>query len=75
MASLTMMGIQSNFEIAPFFDIGSVFPTVPDVQAKNFRPVYGSAFRVAVKPNVVGDVELGVGKEGMAVFVDINYPY
>jgi outer membrane protein assembly factor BamA len=74
-ASLTMMGIQSNFEFAPFFDIGSVFPTLPEVQSKNFRPVYGGAFRVAVKPNVVGDVEVGVGKEGAAVFVDIDYPF
>ncbi len=74
-ASLTMMGIQSNFEFAPFFDIGSVFPTLPQVARQNFRPVYGSAFRVAVKPNVVGDVEVGIGKEGAAVFVDINYPF
>jgi hypothetical protein len=74
-ASLTMMGIQSNFEVAPFFDIGSVFPTLPQVARDNFRPVYGSAFRVAVKPNVVGDVEVGVGQEGVGVFVDINYPF
>ena len=74
-ASLQMMGIQTHFELAPFFDIGSVFPDVQDVKSKNFRPVYGGAFRVAVKPNVVGDVELGVGKEGPAVFVDLNYPY
>jgi len=74
-ASLSMMGIQSNFEIAPFFDIGSVFPTLPQIHRNDFRPVYGSAFRVAVKPNVVGDVEVGVGQEGPAVFVDINYPY
>ena len=74
-ATLTMMGIQSNFELAPFFDIGSVFPTLPEIQRKNFRPVYGGAFRVAVKPNVVGDVEVGVGKEGSAVFVDIDYPF
>jgi outer membrane protein assembly factor BamA len=74
-ASLNMMGIQSNFEVAPFFDLGSVFPTIDEAQRKNFLPVYGSAFRVAVKPNVVGDVEVGLGKEGPAVFVDINYPF
>jgi len=39
------------------------------------RPVYGAAFRAAVKPNVVGDVEVGYGKEGAAVFVDIGYPF
>ncbi len=75
MASLALMGIQTNFEVAPFFDIGSVFPTLPEAQSKNFRPVYGGAFRAAVKPNVVGDVEVGVGQEGIAVFVDISYPF
>ncbi len=74
-ASLAMMGIQTNFEVAPFFDLGTVFPTLTEVQLKNFRPVYGGAFRAAVKPNVVGDVEVGIGKEGPAVFVDINYPF
>jgi len=74
-ASLSLMGIHTNFEIAPFFDIGSVFATAPQVARKNFVPVYGGAFRAAVKPNVVGDVEVGIGKEGTAVFVDIDYPY
>ena len=74
-ASLSIMGIQTNFEVAPFFDLGTVFPTATEVQRKNFRPVYGSAFRAAVKPNVVGDVEVGIGKEGPAVFVSIDYPY
>lgn len=74
-SSLNLMGIQTNFEVAPFFDIGSVFPTLPEVQRKNFRPVYGAAFRAAVKPNVVGDVEVGIGKEGVGIFVDINYPF
>jgi len=74
-ASLDMMGIRTNFEVAPFFDVGSVFPDIQDIKIKYFRPVTGVAFRAAVKPNVVGDVELGVGQEGPAVFVDINYPY
>lgn len=74
-ATLDMMGIRTNFEAAPFFDIGSVFPDIQDIKSRNFQPVYGAAFRAAVKPNVVGDVEVGIGREGPAVFVDINYPY
>jgi len=74
-SSLSLMGIQTNFEVAPFFDIGTVFPRLADMQRQDFRPVYGMAFRAAVKPNVVGDVEVGYGKEGVAVFVDINYPF
>ncbi len=75
MASIALMGIQTNFEVAPFVDLGTVFPTLQDIQSKDFHPVFGGAFRAAVKPNVVGDVEVGVGKEGVAVFVDINYPF
>jgi outer membrane protein assembly factor BamA len=75
LASLEMMGIRTNFELAPFMDLGSVFPDIQDIKSKNFQPVYGAAFRAAVKPNVVGDVEVGVGREGPAIFVDINYPY
>jgi hypothetical protein len=74
-ASLALMGIQANFELAPFFDLGTVFPTLPQIQRKYFYPVYGLGFRAAVKPNVVGNVEVGVGKEGPAVFVGINYPF
>ena len=74
-ASLALMGIETQFQLAPFFDLGSVFSTLPEARRKDFRPVYGTAFRAAVKPNVVGDVEVGVGKDGVAVFVDINYPF
>lgn len=74
-ATLDMMGIRTNFELAPFADLGSVFSDIQSIERKNFRPVYGGAFRAAVKPNVVGDVEVGFGREGPAVFVDINYPY
>lgn len=74
-ASLKLMGIETNFEVAPFVDMGTVFPHLSDVQRKDFLFAGGVGFRAAVKPNVVGDVELGFGKEGPAVFVDINYPF
>lgn len=74
-SQLSLMGIQTNFEASPFFDLGTVFPNISEIQRKNLRPAYGAAFRAAVKPNVVGDVEVGIGKEGTAVFVDINYPF
>jgi len=74
-AAVKLMGIETNFELAPFVDIGTVFPHLSDIQRKDFLLVGGIGFRAAVKPNVVGDVELGFGKEGPAVFVDINYPF
>jgi len=74
-ASLDLMNVQTHFEVAPFCDVGSVFQNLDNAQLKYFRPVYGMAFRAAVKPNVVGDVDVGIGREGPAVFVDINYPF
>jgi hypothetical protein len=41
---------------------------------KDANAVAGLGFRAAVKPNVVGNVEVGIGREGPAVFVGINYP-
>ncbi len=75
LAQLKLMGIETNFEMAPFVDLGTVFPHLNAIQRKDFLLVGGVGFRAAVKPNVVGDVELGFGKEGPAVFVDINYPF
>src|SRR5207302_9929029 len=40
-ASVNVMGIQTKFEAAPFFDLGTVVPTVDEIQRKNLRPVYG----------------------------------
>ncbi len=39
------------------------------------RPVVGSAFRAVCKPQVVGSVDVGVGREGVSVFTDINYSF
>lgn len=75
LASLKLMGISTNFEMAPFVDAGEVFPSSDQIQARTVQFVGGLGFRAAVKPSVVGDVEIGVGREGPAVFVDINYPF
>lgn len=75
LASLALMGVTTRFEVGPFVDVGTVFPHLQDIQSKHFYPVVGGAFRAAVKPNVVGSVDVGVGKEGPGVYVGINYPF
>ena len=75
LTSLSMMGVQTKFEVAPFFDLGAVYPEVSEVRRQDFWPVYGAAFRAVVTPNVVGAVDVGIGKEGPGVFVGINYPF
>jgi len=74
LTSLNMMGVQTRFEVGPFFDIGTVFPRVQAIERKNFYPVYGAAFRAVVTPNVVGSVD--VAWEGRTRRVrGINYPF
>jgi outer membrane protein assembly factor BamA len=75
LTSVALMGVQTQFQVGPFFDLGAVFPRVQSVARKNFLPVYGGSFRAAVKPNVVGSVDVGFGKEGPGVYVGINYPF
>lgn len=42
---------------------------------RDLETAVGIALRAAVKPNVVGRVEVGVGREGPAAFVGIDYPF
>ncbi len=75
LTSLSMMGVQTKFEVAPFFDVGAVSSKFSVVRRRDFRTVYGAAFRAVVTPNVVGAVDVGIGKDGPGVFVGINYPF
>jgi hypothetical protein len=75
LTSLSMMGVTTRFEVGPFYDVGTVFPSTEGLKLKYFQNVVGGAFRAVVKPNVVGSVDVGVGKEGVSTFVDINYPF
>jgi hypothetical protein len=75
LSSLALMGVVTRFEVGPFIDLGTVFPRLGDARWDNLRPVFGGSFRAAVKPNVVGSVDVGIGKEGPGVYVGINYPF
>ncbi len=70
-----MAGVTAQFQIAPFAGLGGVFDSPTSAQLAYVRPVVGSAFRVVVKPQVVGSVDVGYGQEGAAVFMDINYSF
>jgi len=68
-------GVNTDFEFTPFFDLGSVFPKASDMPLKGYHPVGGFGVRAAVKPTVVGSVDVGYGDEGTATFVGIDYPF
>lgn len=72
---LEVVNSLAEFQAAPFVDFGTVFPRVGDIRAGDVQVVPGVAFRAVVEPTVVGRVEVGVGKEGPAIFVGIDYPF
>jgi len=65
----------TEFQVAPFLDAGTVFPSPGEARSRRVETVAGLALRAVVKPAVVGKVEFGVGREGPAVFVGIDYPF
>lgn len=73
--SAGLAGVTTEFELAPFVGVGSVFDTPKMLTARYLRPVYGLAIRAVAKPQVVGSMDFGVGQEGLAAFIDINYSF
>jgi len=70
-----MAGVTTEFQVAPFAGVGTVFDSPESAQFAYLRPVVGTAFRAVAKPQVVGSVDVGYGQEGAAVFMDINYSF
>jgi outer membrane protein assembly factor BamA len=69
-------GVVTHFEVAPFVDVGKVFPTFAEFNFRNLHPAGGIAFRAVVRPQVVGHVEIGIGRGGNnAVFMGLGYPF
>lgn len=70
-----MAGVTTEFQLAPFVGAGTVFDEPGMAKAKYVRPVVGTGVRAVAKPQVVGSIDFGVGREGLAVFMDINYSF
>jgi outer membrane protein assembly factor BamA len=70
-----LFNVNTDWEIAPFLDLGAVARDLLNVTAKNFVAVPGVGFRAVVRPNVVGRVDIGFGKDGPAIFATLGYPF
>jgi len=70
-----LFNVNTDWEVAPFVDVGAVARDLLDVQPKNVVINPGLGFRAVVRPNVVGRVDVGFGKEGAAVFATLGYPF
>jgi outer membrane protein assembly factor BamA len=62
-------------EVAPFVDTGKVFSTMAESPLTHLHAVGGLGFRVVVSPFVVGYVDMGIGREKVAFFSGIDYPF
>jgi hypothetical protein len=70
-----LFNVNTDWEVAPFIDLGAVAKDLLDITARNFVVNPGIGFRAVVRPNVVGRVDVGFGKEGPAVFATLGYPF
>lgn len=70
-----VFGVTADWEVAPFIDLGGVMESLNRLNANNIEFNPGIGFRAIVRPNIVGRVDLGVGKDGPAVFVGLGYPF
>jgi outer membrane protein assembly factor BamA len=70
-----LFNVNTDWELAPFIDLGAVARDFLDVTARSFVVNPGIGFRAVVRPNVVGRVDIGFGEEGPAVFATLGYPF
>lgn len=72
---LKLFNVLADWEAAPFVDFGSVMSSVGHAKPTSFQFNPGIGVRAVVRPNIVGRVDVGIGKEGPAVFVGLGYPF
>jgi hypothetical protein len=70
-----VFNVTADWEVAPFVDMGAVMEALDKAEFSNFEINPGIGFRAIVRPNIVGRVDLGVGKDGPAIFVGLGYPF
>jgi hypothetical protein len=67
--------VNADWEVAPFIDLGSIMSAFDKARAEDFEFNPGLGLRAVVRPNIVGRIDIGFGKEGPAVFVGLRYPF
>ena len=67
--------VTADWEAAPFIDLGAVMKSLDTSNSRNFEFNPGIGLRAVIRPNIVGRIDVGFGKEGPAVFVGLGYPF
>jgi hypothetical protein len=65
----------SETEIAPFLDVGTVFPKVSAFRARNLKYGPGISARLVIRPQLVATVDFAYGSEGTNAIIRIGYPF
>jgi outer membrane protein assembly factor BamA len=71
----SVFNVNTDWELAPFIDLGAVMESLDTIATRNFEFNPGLGFRAVVRPNIVGRVDIGFGNDGPAVFVGLGYPF
>ncbi len=70
-----VFNVDADWEVAPFVDLGSVMKSLAQFRSSSFEFNPGVGVRAVVRPNLIGRVDVGFGKDGPAVFVGLGYPF
>jgi outer membrane protein assembly factor BamA len=70
-----IFNVNTDWELAPFIDLGAVMKNILEASPNAFQFNPGIGFRAVVRPNIVGRIDIGIGKDGPAVFVGLGYPF
>lgn len=70
-----VFNVTADWEVAPFVDLGAVMESFDKADPRNFEFNPGIGFRATVRPNIVGRVDLGIGRDGPAIYVGLGYPF
>lgn len=70
-----VFNVTADWEVAPFVDFGAVMESFDKADPRNFEFNPGIGFRATVRPNIVGRVDLGIGRDGPAIYVGLGYPF
>ena len=65
----------SEIELTPFVDMGEVFADPKYITSNLLHVGYGASFRLVLRPQVVGTVDLAFGREGPNSLIKVGYPF
>jgi outer membrane protein assembly factor BamA len=72
---MKIFGVDAEFEVTPFVDIGKVFNSAQQFVDTRFEVTPGLGFRGLAPPSVVGHIEFAYSREGPAIYVGLDYPF